>query len=389
MAKIIPPRRDEILSKEGLGELRFLNYLEENADQTNTSTEATEADPASVNLSNAQVSQINKKIAEIVSESLITNNALVSKLNKRIEQLENVILGSQSGATNKKIKAIENDFIAPFYKTKYEKLTIKLAIIDNATINEKLKLPLDNDATDPTIQFGDGDTGIYEESDDVLAITVDSIKRFTYRFSDFRSEATNSAAMKFTTPTATTPSLVPNVNDTDTGIGWAAANSLSLVAGGVEGIRVTSAGVIINAAVGITLNGTVTGPSGSWSSTGMDLASGDTYSINGTVVLNATTLGSGVTASSLTSLGTIGSLVATTADINNGTVEAIIGGTTPKAGTFTSVNTTGAYSVDGTQVVSNQGAAVSDAAGGATIDAEARVAINLLLARVRIHGLIA
>ena len=47
------------------------------------------------------------------------------------------------------------------------------------------------------------------------------------------------------------------------------------------------------------------------------------------------------------------------------------------------------YKVAGTQVVGAQGAAVADAAGGATVDTEARAAINALLARVRTHGLIA
>lgn len=56
--------------------------------------------------------------------------------------------------------------------------------------------------------------------------------------------------------------------------------------------------------------------------------------------------------------------------------------------TSANINTTGNYSVDGVQVVSNQGAAVSNATGGATIDAEARTALNALLARVRTHGLI-
>ena len=45
----------------------------------------------------------------------------------------------------------------------------------------------------------------------------------------------------------------------------------------------------------------------------------------------------------VTSLGTIASLVATTADINAGTVDATIGATTPAAGTFTSLTTTGAF----------------------------------------------
>ena len=51
---------------------------------------------------------------------------------------------------------------------------------------------------------------------------------------------------------------------------------------------------------------------------------------------------------SITTLGTIASLVATTADINAGTVDAVIGGTTPAAGTFTTV--TGNTSVTTAQV---------------------------------------
>lgn len=47
------------------------------------------------------------------------------------------------------------------------------------------------------------------------------------------------------------------------------------------------------------------------------------------------------------------------------------------------------YKVAGTKVVGAQGAAVADASGGATVDAEARTALNALLARMRTHGLIA
>ncbi len=52
-------------------------------------------------------------------------------------------------------------------------------------------------------------------------------------------------------------------------------------------------------------SGTVTGPSGTWDSGGVDIATTDTYAIAGTDVLNATTLGSAVVASSLTSVGTL------------------------------------------------------------------------------------
>ena len=59
---------------------------------------------------------------------------------------------------------------------------------------------------------------------------------------------------------------------------------------------------------------------------------------------------------------------------------------------FNTVNVTTSYKHGGTKVIGAQGAAVADAAGGATIDAEARTALNALLARVRAstgHGLIA
>ncbi len=49
----------------------------------------------------------------------------------------------------------------------------------------------------------------------------------------------------------------------------------------------------------------------------------------------------------------------------------------------------GVYKVAGTQVVGPQGAAVSGPTGGATIDTQARTAINLILTRLQAHGLIA
>jgi hypothetical protein len=80
---------------------------------------------------------------------------------------------------------------------------------------------------------------------------------------------------------------------------------------------------------------------------------GDAYLINNASVLNATTLGAGVLASSLTSVGTITSLVATTADINAGTVDAVIGGTTPAAGSFTTISGSSTLIVDGSGSFNN------------------------------------
>lgn len=49
----------------------------------------------------------------------------------------------------------------------------------------------------------------------------------------------------------------------------------------------------------------------------------------------------------------------------------------------------GAVHVNGTKVLGVQGAAVADAAGGTTVDTEARAAVNTLLSRARAHGWIA
>ena len=79
------------------------------------------------------------------------------------------------------------------------------------------------------------------------------------------------------------------------------------------------------------------------------LPSGGSLSINNNTVIAETSLGSGVLSSSLTSLGTISSLVATTADINGGTIDGtVIGATTPAAGTFSSVTTSSASITGGT-----------------------------------------
>jgi hypothetical protein len=46
------------------------------------------------------------------------------------------------------------------------------------------------------------------------------------------------------------------------------------------------------------------------------------------------------------------------------------------------------YKDNGVQVVTDQQAAIPDAAGGVVVDVEARAALNTLLAELRVHGLI-
>ena len=91
--------------------------------------------------------------------------------------------------------------------------------------------------------------------------------------------------------------------------------------------------------------------------------------------LTGDTLAAGVLASSLTSLGTIASLVATTADINGGTIDgAAIGGATPAAGEFTTLAASGPTTVAGLGL-SN---AVTNGGNVATIQKITQAAYDLL-----------
>jgi len=114
-----------------------------------------------------------------------------------------------------------------------------------------------------------------------------------------------------------------------------------------------------------TLTGTVTGPSGTWDSGGIDIATGDTYAINGVDVLSATELGINVLSSSLTSVGTIdtgvwngtaitGSFInAASTDLTDtasimllGTIQTITAPKTFKSNTLLLHNTTNTFTYD-------------------------------------------
>ena len=72
-------------------------------------------------------------------------------------------------------------------------------------------------------------------------------QRFQVRPTYVTYAASNSVGLMQTGATATSPNVLPNVSDADTGIGRADADQLSLIAGGQEGIRITEAGDAITA----------------------------------------------------------------------------------------------------------------------------------------------
>lgn len=108
------------------------------------------------------------------------------------------------------------------------------------TVEGQLLLDTDLSSTNtaPALAFGDGDTGFYETSDDNLRVSIGGNARWMFQNSDFGVPSTGYPTIKYEASTATNPVFVPGYGDDDTGIGSAGADQLSLIAGGVEGLRI-------------------------------------------------------------------------------------------------------------------------------------------------------
>ena len=106
----------------------------------------------------------------------------------------------------------------------------------------RLTLPQENDAVTPTLAFGDGDTGFYEATANTLAIAISGSNKWQILGDQFRAAIFNGASILNENATSTNPTLIPNVNNVATGIGAATTDQLSLIAGSVEGLRVTETG---------------------------------------------------------------------------------------------------------------------------------------------------
>ena len=113
---------------------------------------------------------------------------------------------------------------------------------NHLTVGDKLKLtesPGDHSAS-PTLQFGDGGTGIYESADDTLTLTFNGSPRWNFNYNSFfGAGAAGRSYISSNAVTSTVPAFTFQ-GDINTGIGRAGDDELSLIAGGVEGMRITT-----------------------------------------------------------------------------------------------------------------------------------------------------
>jgi len=96
----------------------------------------------------------------------------------------------------------------------------------------------------PTLAFGDGDSGFYEAADDNMRWVIAGANVLLVNSVSISTGTSGSFGLRHSAvASATNPTLVPNANDGNTGLGRAATDALSLIAGGIEMLRLVETGL--------------------------------------------------------------------------------------------------------------------------------------------------
>lgn len=110
-----------------------------------------------------------------------------------------------------------------------------VATTDQVTIAPGVTLR--GSAAVPSLAFGDGDTGFYEQADDQLVMALLGQSKWFFVGNTFYANSGSGPYLLNAAASGTSPNLVPARDDTNTGIGQAGDDQLSLIAGGVEMAR--------------------------------------------------------------------------------------------------------------------------------------------------------
>lgn len=109
----------------------------------------------------------------------------------------------------------------------------------------RITLPQTDEPATPTLSFGDGDTGLYEDADDNLVFATAGASAFEINVSGhLNATNTDGPSIRRESPSASNPTLIPDKTDVDTGIGMAGADQLSLIAGGLDCINIAETGSV-------------------------------------------------------------------------------------------------------------------------------------------------
>jgi len=91
--------------------------------------------------------------------------------------------------------------------------------------------------------LGDGDTGFYEFIDDNLRLKIGGTNTYSFDSNGLSSALYQGFYLRNLLSSDVIPNICPDNSDLNTGIGSAGADELSMIAGGSEGVRVTTTGI--------------------------------------------------------------------------------------------------------------------------------------------------
>ena len=185
---------------------------------------------------------------------------LVKLVDKRSKLASGVGGGGASGGggTDDKVRISAADTTNAYLNDKLLGTTGEIvSTLTNAGANEQLVLSLPGTVTkalnfssgitvdsgqtyqpENGLKFGDGNTAWYERLDNVMQLRLGGVNVSAFSSGGFGFATSEQAAISSAAATAVVPSLRPASSDSNTGIGRAGADQLSLIAGGVEGLRI-------------------------------------------------------------------------------------------------------------------------------------------------------
>jgi hypothetical protein len=100
-------------------------------------------------------------------------------------------------------------------------------------------------AAAPAYSFsGDLDTGIYRSSDNSLDFSTAGNRRALINSFGFQMASSSGALLRNVSASDTTPSIVPNKSEVETGLGASSAGALSLITSGTTKLQITNAGLV-------------------------------------------------------------------------------------------------------------------------------------------------
>lgn len=139
-------------------------------------------------------------------------------------------------------------------------------------------------------------TEVYAVNDNTGDLTLNALSAKTINFAIAGADEITVSASGLNVPANSDILFTGTTGTNDINLVDSVADALSIVRGSTDMIVFDTSTPAITFTPAVTFSATVTGPSGTWDSGGMDVASGDTYAIDGTDVITATALGTGMQA---------------------------------------------------------------------------------------------